>query len=93
MAVGSLFGALPAIANGMIVCCLIVFVYAIIGVSFFKGQFHQCSLINHGHDLELHTDGRRLRFLDEFNVTSEEPGLENDSLNLSNLTSDDTISN
>lgn len=42
LAVGSLFGALPAIANGMIVCCLIVFIYAILGVSFFKGQFYRC---------------------------------------------------
>lgn len=37
LAVVSLFGALPAILNGMIVCFLIVFIYAIIGMSLFKG--------------------------------------------------------
>ena len=39
LAVGSLFGAMPAIANGMIICFLVVFIYAIIGISLFKGQF------------------------------------------------------
>ena len=42
LAVGSLFGALPAIANGMIVCLLIVFIYAIAGVNLFKGKFYSC---------------------------------------------------
>ena len=37
LAVGSLYGALPAILNGLIVCGLIVFIYAIIGISYFKG--------------------------------------------------------
>ena len=37
LAVGSLFGAMPAIANGMVVCCLIVFIYAVIGIGLFKG--------------------------------------------------------
>jgi hypothetical protein len=31
--------------NGYIVCCLIIFIYAIIGVSFFKGQFFRCVFI------------------------------------------------
>lgn len=44
LAVGSLFGALPAIANGMIVCLLIVFIYAIAGVNLFKGKFYSCVL-------------------------------------------------
>lgn len=44
LAVGSLFGALPAIANGMIVCLLIVFIYAIAGVNLFKGKFFSCIL-------------------------------------------------
>jgi voltage-gated cation channel len=42
LAVGSLFGALPAIANGMIVCLLVVFIYAIAGVNLFKGKFYSC---------------------------------------------------
>lgn len=42
LAVGSLFGALPAIINGLIVCSLVVFIYAIIGISFFKGRFWEC---------------------------------------------------
>jgi hypothetical protein len=33
---------MPAIANGMIVCFLVVFIYAIIGISLFKGQFQSC---------------------------------------------------
>jgi len=33
---------MPAIANGMIICLLIVFIYAIIGVSLFKGLFFHC---------------------------------------------------
>jgi len=44
LAVGSLFASMPAIANGMLVCALIVFIYAIVGISFFKGQFFRCSL-------------------------------------------------
>ena len=52
LAVGSLFEAIPAISNGMIVCFLIVYIYAIIGVSFFKGQFFQCTYIDKG--LEIH---------------------------------------
>jgi voltage-dependent calcium channel T type alpha-1I len=43
-----LFGALPAIANGMIVCLLIVFIYAIAGVNLFKGKFYRC--LNHDPD-------------------------------------------
>ena len=35
---------MPAIANGMIICTLIVFIYAIIGISFFKGKFYHCDL-------------------------------------------------
>ena len=42
LAVGSLFGAMPAIANGMIVCFLFVLIYAIIGISMFKGTFYHC---------------------------------------------------
>lgn len=45
LAVVSLFGALPAILNGMIVCFLIVFIYAIIGMSLFKGQFFKCRFV------------------------------------------------
>jgi len=46
LAVGSLFGALPAIANGFIVCQLVVFIYAIIGISLFKGTFYNCEMGN-----------------------------------------------
>jgi len=44
VAIGSLFGALPAIFNGITICSLIVFIYAIIGISFFKGKFWSCTL-------------------------------------------------
>lgn len=42
VAVGSLGNALPAIGNGVVVCGLIVFIYAIVGISFFKGRFWHC---------------------------------------------------
>ena len=37
-------GALPAIGNGIIVCCLILYIYAILGISIFKGKFYNCAL-------------------------------------------------
>jgi len=37
-----LFRALPAIINGMVVCFLVIFIYAIIAISIFKGQFFHC---------------------------------------------------
>lgn len=37
LAVMSLMTALPSILNGMMVCGLVVFIYAIIGISIFKG--------------------------------------------------------
>jgi hypothetical protein len=42
LAVMSLLTALPSIMNGMMVCGLIVFIYAIIGISLFKGKFQHC---------------------------------------------------
>lgn len=39
LAVMSLMTALPSVINGMMVCGLIVFIYAIIGISIFKGRF------------------------------------------------------
>ena len=47
--------------------------------------------MNHGQDLHshLHND-TRLRFLEEIGTTSAEPGLENDSLNISSLASNGT---
>ena len=36
----------------MIVCLLILFIYAIIGVSFFKGQFYRCTMIWVVNDVE-----------------------------------------
>mmetsp|Transcript_5497 Transcript_5497/g.8600 ORF Transcript_5497/g.8600 Transcript_5497/m.8600 type:complete len:103 (+) Transcript_5497:4506-4814(+) len=53
LAVGSLFGALPAIANGMIVCSLFVLIYAIIGINFFKGQFYHCEFHDEVENLPL----------------------------------------
>lgn len=44
IAIGSLGNSLPAIGNGIIVASLIVFIYAIIGISFFKGSFFYCQL-------------------------------------------------
>ena len=37
VAIGSLGNALPAISNGIVVGGLIIFIYAIIGINFFKG--------------------------------------------------------
>ena len=45
LAVSSLFTALPAIANGILICTLVIFIYAIIGISLFKGQFYYCDFI------------------------------------------------
>ena len=42
VAVGSLGNALPAIVNGVIVCGLILLLYAIVGISLFKGRFWYC---------------------------------------------------
>lgn len=42
VAVGSLGNALPAIGNGVIVCSLILLLYAIVGISLFKGRFWYC---------------------------------------------------
>lgn len=42
LAVMSLLTALPSILNGMMVCGLIIFIYAIIGISLFKGKFQHC---------------------------------------------------
>lgn len=44
LAINSLFGALPAIGNAIIVCSLILCIYAILGISIFKGKFYYCSL-------------------------------------------------
>ena len=52
----SLFGALPAILNGVIVCFLIVFIYAIIGISLFKGQFFSCILVWENTDSQPNQD-------------------------------------
>ena len=42
IAVGSLFEAMPSIINGLIICSLFIFIFAIIGVNFFKGAFSKC---------------------------------------------------
>jgi len=44
LAIQALFGALPAIGNAIIVCSLILCIYAILGISIFKGQFYYCNL-------------------------------------------------
>ena len=51
LAVSSLFTALPAIANGMLICTLVIFIYAIIGISLFKGQFQYCDFILESREL------------------------------------------
>ena len=42
LGVTSLFEALPAIFNGLIVASLVLFVYSIVGTSYFKGSFFYC---------------------------------------------------
>ncbi len=44
LGVTSIFEALPAIFNGIIVASLVLFIYAIIGTSLFKGSFFHCQL-------------------------------------------------
>lgn len=34
---------MPAIGNGLVVCSLIIFIYAILGVNLFKGKFYHCA--------------------------------------------------
>ena len=46
LAVNSLFKAIPAIGNGMMVCGLVVLIYSIAGISFFKGKFKKCVVYN-----------------------------------------------
>lgn len=53
LAIGSLFGALPAIGNAIIVCSLILCIYAILGISLFKGTFFHCSLERTPHSKEV----------------------------------------
>lgn len=42
LALGSLGSAVPAIFLGIVVCMLVIFIYATIGVSLFKGLFYSC---------------------------------------------------
>jgi hypothetical protein len=42
--VNTLFGSIPALKNVMMVMCLILLIFAIMGVNFFKGTFFYCSL-------------------------------------------------
>ena len=42
LGVTSIFEALPAIFNGIIVASLLLSIYAIIGISCFKGSFFYC---------------------------------------------------
>jgi hypothetical protein len=42
--VSTLFASLPALRNVMMVMCLILLIFAIMGVNFFKGTFFYCSL-------------------------------------------------
>jgi hypothetical protein len=40
--VESIFSSLPALANVMLVSGLFTFIYAIVGINFFKGKFYYC---------------------------------------------------
>ena len=55
LALGSLMGAMPAIFTGLIVVSGVVFIYAILGVSLFKGRFFHCRF-ERGREL-ITTDG------------------------------------
>lgn len=44
LVVNSLFSALPAMLNVMLVCLLFVLIFAILGMNFFKGEFYHCEL-------------------------------------------------
>ena len=42
--VNALLSSLPAMSNVVIVCFLFLLIFAIVGVSFFKGAFGRCEL-------------------------------------------------
>ena len=47
LVVNSLFSALPAILNVMLVCFFFMLSFGIIGVNFFKGRFYSCTVDNY----------------------------------------------
>jgi voltage-dependent calcium channel L type alpha-1D len=61
LAMASLFGALPAIFSGMLICSLVILVYAIIGVNFFKGGFYYCytGLVDLSEEIVAGIDSRK----------------------------------
>ena len=46
LVVNSLFSALPAMINVMLVCFLFLLIFAILGMNFFKGEFYSCYIEN-----------------------------------------------
>jgi hypothetical protein len=44
LVVNSLFSALPALGNVMLVCGLFVLIFAILGTNFFKGKYFRCDI-------------------------------------------------
>jgi hypothetical protein len=56
LAVISVLSSLNAILNGSIVCALIVLIYAIIGLSIFKGKFYHCVFIWEGADTQANVE-------------------------------------
>ena len=42
LVVNSLFSSVPAMTNVLLVCLILLLIFAIMGVNFFKGRFYSC---------------------------------------------------
>jgi len=44
LVVNALLSSIPAMTNVILVCCLFLIIFAIMGINFFKGSFYSCEL-------------------------------------------------
>lgn len=42
LVVNALLASIPSMSNVLLVCALIILIFSIMGVNFFKGKFHYC---------------------------------------------------
>jgi hypothetical protein len=42
LVVNALISSIPAMTNVLMICMLFLMIFAIMGINFFKGQFHSC---------------------------------------------------
>ena len=45
IAIKTLFSSIPAMANVLLICILFLLIFAILGVSFFKGEYYYCDIL------------------------------------------------